>query len=119
MITLDRQGVRLLLLHEFHLDRSAKEASELINQSMGEGTVSYHTALHWFQKFKSGDYDLNDKPHTGAGSKIDNAHLLSRIEENPSLASRELAEEFGVNHATILRHLHDLGKRWEDGRWVP
>lgn len=119
MENLDRKGVRLLLLHEYRLNRKAKEAYENINQSMGEGMLSYNTTTLWFQKFKSGDYDLNDKPHPGAEPKVNNALLLKRIEDDPCLSSYELGEEFSVSHTTILSHLHDIGKRWKWGRWIP
>ena len=63
--TISREGLRLLLLHEHRLGSSARKAADRINQSMGPGTVSHMTATRWFDRFKHGDYDLEDKQHPG------------------------------------------------------
>ena len=53
------------------------------------------------------------------GSKSSNQALLAAVEEDKSLTTIMLAENFNVDHSTIVRHLKKLGKVWKLAGWVP
>ncbi|CAD5216884.1 unnamed protein product [Bursaphelenchus xylophilus] len=97
----------------------ATEATTEIQDVLGKDALSYHMAKYWFQRFKEGDYGLEDKPRSGRPTVIDDDALKAMIESDPKLTSRELEELLGVSHSAILDHLHRLGKVWKYGQYVP
>ena len=46
-------------------------------------------------------------------------HLKQRIEDDPRMTSRCLAGRLGCSHITVKTHLHELGKTWKYGVWIP
>ena len=116
---LSREQVRLLILHEFLSGRNASDTARSICHSMGEGTVCMSTVATWFNKFQNENYELADKPHLGREVTIDLEALLEKIEGDPTLSSVELGEYFHCHHTTICRHLHEFGKTWKWGKWIP
>lgn len=118
-IEIDRHQVRTLLLYEFRLKHTAVEATRNICGAMGEGTVSYHTAKEWFQKFKNGDFNLDEGEHSGRPVELDESRLLELIEDDPRRSLRELEELLDRGNNTICRHLHRLGKVSKLGVWIP
>ena len=59
-MNLSCKELRVLLLHEFRLGRKATEAARYICSTMDEDTLSIRTVQHWFNRFKSGNFELND-----------------------------------------------------------
>ena len=59
-MNLSCKELRVLLLHEFRLSRKATEAARNICSTMSEDTLSIRTVQHWFNRFKSGNFELND-----------------------------------------------------------
>lgn len=116
---ISREQLRLLLLHEYRLGSTARAAATKICQTMGPGTVSHVTASRWFNRFKDGNTNLEDEPHSGRPSDFDIAALKDIIEKDPRQTSRCLVEHFKCTHPTILRYLHELGKSWKMGMWIP
>ena len=45
--------------------------------------------------------------------------LKQLIEEDPRMTSRCLAERLRCSHTTVETHLHELGKTWKYGVWIP
>ena len=66
-----RSELRVLLLHELRLAREATEATSNIYGTMGKDVLSTHIAQHWFHRFKNGNFELNDLPHTGKPLQVD------------------------------------------------
>ena len=86
---------------------------------MGNGVTNDRTAQHWFARFKEGDFNLDDLPRSGRPVEFDLDLLKQIIEEDPRVTTRQLAEQFKCHHSTIADYLHDLGKTWKYGVWVP
>jgi len=118
-IEVARKDVRLLLLHEFRLGRKATVATHNICATMGKGTLSYDTAKHWFQRFKNGNFGLEDKPHPGREPKVDTELLKQLIEDEPRSTLYGLAEKLECSPTAVENHLHALGKKWKYGVWIP
>ena len=64
----------------------------------------------WFKKFKLGDTNLEDEEGRGRSSDFDDAALLETVEEDENLTTRMLAEQFDVDHSTIVKRLKKLSK---------
>jgi histone-lysine N-methyltransferase SETMAR len=116
---ISRRELRVLLLHEFRLDHKATEAASNICSTMGKDVLSIRTAQHWFNRFKNGNFELDDLPHTGRPMQVDIDILKQLIEEDPRLTARCLAERLGCSHTIVEKHLHELGKMWKYGVWTP
>ena len=118
-IKLSRRQLPLLCLHEFRLGRKAAEATSNICGTMGKAVLSIRTAQHWFHRFKNVNFELDDLPHNGRPLQVDMDLLKKLIERDPRLTTRCLAESLGCSHIAIETHLHELGKMWKYGVWIP
>ena len=118
-INLSSKELRVLLLHEFRLGHKATEAARNIYSTMSEDTLSIRTAQHCFNRFKSGNFELNDSRHSGRLLEVNVDVLKQLIEEDPRLISRYLAERLRCSHTTVQTHLRELGKTWKYGIWIP
>lgn len=116
---LSKREIRVILLHEFKLGHNAAEAARNIIRVWGEGTTTERTARRWFEQFRKGDFNIEDKEGRGRSSEVDDHQLKAMIEENPSLTCRLIAEELQVHHTTVFDHLKKLGKVKKLGKWVP
>ena len=87
--------LRVLLLHEFRLGRTATEVARKISSTMGEDILSIRSAQHCFNRFNSDNLELNDSRHSGRPLEVDVDVLKHLIEEDPRLTTRCLAERFG------------------------
>ena len=114
----DDNHIRHCVLYEYRSGLKAKQAFEKFS-AVYPGALSLSKCEKWFAKFKSGDYDLGDRPKSGRPSETDIDVLRDHIESDPRLSSRELAIRLGTTHTTVLRHLHDMGKVSKCGIWVP
>lgn len=110
--------LRNLILFFYNQKISGRQAAAQICQVYHEA-VSARTCERWYSKFKDGDFSLEDGPRSGRPSKLDDDHLLSIIEADPRVTTRELEEICQCDHSTIVRHLHKLGKVNKLGKWVP
>ena len=85
----------------------------------GNKAVGESTARKWFARFREGDTDVKDKSRPVPSKKIDCDGILAAIEENPTLTTRMLADDFQCSHTKIEKILHEKGKKWRHGKWTP
>ena len=111
--------IRHSLLFCFKLGEKAAEAHRKLCQAFGEDVMSERSCREWFARFKSGDMDVEDKPHTGRPTVFDEEQLKAIIETDPKLTTRELADMLDTHYSTVDRHLNSLGKVSKLGQWVP
>lgn len=77
------------------------------------------TVRRSFEKFCSGDFNLENEPRTRSEAKVDNDELKAVIEANTRESqTRELATRFNVTIPIILNHLKQIGKVKKLDRWV-
>ncbi|KAK6749140.1 hypothetical protein RB195_001630 [Necator americanus] len=50
---------------------------------------------------------------------LDNEDLERAVEANPEANARALAEDLGVHHTAVVRHLAEIGKVKKMSKWVP
>ncbi|CAF0983929.1 unnamed protein product [Didymodactylos carnosus] len=107
------------MLYHFEKGHTAAEAFRDLNKLFGEGTIGERQVRRWFNRFKSGNTSLEDEEGRDRPSDFDNQALLQAVEEDESLTTRMLAEQFDVAQSTIVRRLKKLGKVWTLVGWVP
>lgn len=107
------------LLFAFNGGVNAAEAARQICSVYGKEEMSESTARRWFSRFKNGNFDLKDGPHTGRPTVFDEERLNQLLHENPRQTTRELAEQMDCDKKTVVNHLHSMGKVQKFGAWVP
>lgn len=118
-LSFNRRELRVMLVLLFRMGYSASKAHQAMCEYIAPDVISQHTVELWFNRFRKGDFNLDDKPISGAPSTLDEQRLLAAIEINPSRSTRDLTHEFGCSKDTINRHLHSLGKVYKYGQWIP
>lgn len=111
--------IRHCLLYEYQLGHTAAEAHRNISLGIGQGVLSQATAYRWFERFKEGEYSLEDEDKPGRGMELDVDRLVELVESDPRQTTRCLASALGCSNATIDRHLNELGYRLKLDVWVP
>lgn len=116
---MEKLKYRIIFEYEFHRGTSAAETARRINDVYGEATVKENTVRFWFQRFRSGNFDLQNKPRGRPETLVVNEDLKVIVEADPSQTTSELAAGFGVSDKTILNHLKQIGKVKKLEKWVP
>ena len=64
-----------------------------ICRAHGKRAVSTKTACRWFERFRNGDFSLDDEPKSGRPTEIDLSELKDVKESDPALTWRDLASK--------------------------
>lgn len=115
----NKRHLREVLLFAFHSKKSAAEARRMIVDTYGEASISERTCRKWFQRFKSGNFDVEDKERPGPVKKFEDADLVTLLDEDPCQTQHELAAALGVTQQSISHRLKALGMIQKQGTWVP
>ncbi|EFN76928.1 Histone-lysine N-methyltransferase SETMAR, partial [Harpegnathos saltator] len=72
----------------------------------------------WFKRFRSGDFDTEDKERSGRPKTIEDADLQALLDEDDTQTQDQLAEALNMTRQGISKRLHAMGKIQEEGKWV-
>ena len=78
-----------VLIFCFRLKKTAAEAHRMLSSTYGEAAFDERTCREWFQRFKSGDFDVDDR-HGGGKDNI--FELEALLAEDSCQTQEELAE---------------------------
>ncbi|GFW23199.1 mariner Mos1 transposase [Trichonephila clavipes] len=53
--------LREVLIFCFNMKKSVAEAHRMLSNTYGEAAISERTCREWFQRFKNGDFDVEDQ----------------------------------------------------------
>jgi len=81
----------------------------LLVEAYGDVALSERSCREWFQKFKNGEFDVEDKEHSGRPKMYEDAELEGLLDENSYQMQKELALTLGVTQQTISYRLKSLG----------
>ena len=112
----DKVFFRHVLLHYFDLKKSVAEVHRLLEEAYGDRAPSHTTCKEWYRRFKSNDFDVNDKPRSGQPKKFQDDELLALLHENSARTLQELGNELGVTEAAVSKRLNAMGKIQKEGR---
>lgn len=110
---------REVLLFCFHSKKSAAESHRMLCETYGEHAPSISTCEYWFRRFKSGDFDTDDKEREGRPRIFVDADLEAALDEDPCQTQDELATALGVCRTAISKRLKAIGMVQKFGNWVP
>ena len=72
----------------------------------------------WFQRFKNGDFDVEDR-HSGGREKVfEDAELEALLEQDSYQNQEELARSLGVTQQAIPKRLKAMGMIQKQGNWI-
>ncbi|GJQ72279.1 hypothetical protein Trydic_g3369 [Trypoxylus dichotomus] len=97
----------------------ATERCRLLVDVYGDHTPSEPTCRYWLPRFKSGDFDVNDRGRNGAPKKFKNRELEELFDIDPGQKLEELSAVLDIDRSTVGKRLHALGIVQKAGYWVP
>jgi len=80
--------LREVLIFCFNMKKSAAEAHRILSNTYGEAAISERTCHEWFQRFKKGDFDVEDR-HSGGREKVSEDAELEALLEQDSCQNQE------------------------------
>jgi len=114
-----KQHLREVLLLYFNQKKSAAESCRLLQETYPEHAPTERTCQLWFRRFKSGDFDIEDKERPGPKKKFEDEELEVLLDHDACQSQEELAETLGVTQGAISHRLKALGMVQKQGNWVP
>ena len=72
-----------------------------------------------FARFRAGNFDVKDEPRSGRPITEKSDEIMVKIERDKHVSTVEIARELGIDHKTILNHLHKAGYKKKLDVWVP
>ncbi|EGI61179.1 Mariner Mos1 transposase, partial [Acromyrmex echinatior] len=85
----------------------------------GEAAISERMCREWFQRFKNGDFDVEDR-HSGGREKVfEDTELEALLDQDSCQNQEELARSLGVTQQAISKRLKVMGMIQKQGNWVP
>ena len=70
-----RRYLEELFIYFFSLKKSTVEAHRLLVETYGEAVLSERSCREWFQKFKNGEFEIEDKERSGRPKVHEDAEL--------------------------------------------
>ena len=115
----EKYEILVLLRHYWKKGVTATAATQQICEIEGEGVIKVRKAQLWFREFNSGNTSLERKKGSGRPKIVDPTALLTAVETNPRVSTRQLSADFGASHMTISRNLKAINKVYRRCREVP
>ena len=103
----------------FFAKKTAAESHRLLLEVYGDDALAKTQCFEWFQRFKSGDFDIKDKERPGQPKKFENEELKTLLDEDSCQTQDELAKSLGVTQQAISKRLKAAGYIQKQGNWVP
>jgi len=64
------------------MKKSAVEVHQMLSNTYGENVISERTCREWFQRFKNGDFDIEDRHNDGREKIFKDAELEALLHED-------------------------------------
>ena len=110
---------REVLIFCFNLKKTALQTLRMLSSTYGEAALSEGTCREWFQRFKSGDFDIQDRCGGGKEKIVEDSQLEALLAEDSCQMQEKLAESLGVSQKAISKRLKAMGIFQKQGNWVP
>lgn len=111
--------LREVLIFCFNMKKSAAEAHRMLSNTYGQAAISERTCREWFQRFKNGDFDVEDRHGGGREKVFEDAELEALLDQDSCQTQQELAGSLGVTQQAISKRLKVMGMIQKQGNWVP
>ena len=96
----------------FTISRKAKmqlKSKKMICAVYGEATMTDWTCQKSFEKFRAGDFSLDDAPWSGRPVEFDSNQIETLTENSQHYTTREIANILKISKSSVENRLHQLG----------
>jgi len=100
--------LREALIFYFNMKKSATEIHRMLSNTYGETAISERMCREWFQYFKNGDFDIEDR-HGDGREVFKDAELEALLYEDSCQTQDELAGSLEVIQQIISKRLKAMG----------
>ena len=87
----NKRHLRELLIYFLNLKKSAAKGHRLLVETYDEAALSKRSCREWFQKFKNGQFDIEDNERSGRPKVYEDAELESLLDQD---SCQTQAEQF-------------------------
>lgn len=103
-----KQHLREVLLRYYFAKKTAAESHRLLVEVYGDDALAKTQCFVWFQRFKSGNFDIKDKERPGQPKRFEDDELETILDKGSCQTQDELAKSLGVTQAAISKRLKSL-----------
>lgn len=103
----------------FNLKETVAKAHPLFQEAFGEHVLPQKACETWFNRFKSGDFEVSNKERGIPLKKFEGIKLQESLDEDDTQTQKELAEALNVSRSTFAEGLQAVGKIQKQGQWIP
>lgn len=96
-----KDHLREVLIHYFILKKTAAQTYRILVEAYGEHAPSQDTCERWFNRFKTGDFDVKDKAKGKPPKKFEDAVLQALLDEDSTQTQSQLAEVLNVTQKSV------------------
>lgn len=96
----------------FYYSRKAKSGAKTCRKICavyGENAVTERTVQLWFNRFRTGNFDVKDAPRSGRPITAKANEILQMIELDRHATCQGIADTLGINHQTVWNHVKKAG----------
>ncbi|GFW92443.1 histone-lysine N-methyltransferase SETMAR [Trichonephila clavipes] len=115
----DKQHIRHIVLFYYRKGKNAVQARKKLTNVYGEGVLTVRQGQNWFDKFRSGSFDVEDAPRLGRPVEADKDAINALVDANRLITTREIGLRLNLSNSTVYDHLKDLGLSSKLDVWVP
>ena len=74
--------LREVLIFCFNMKKSTAETHRMLSNTYGEADISERMCHEWFQRFKNGDFDVEDRQSGGREKVFEDAKLEALLKQD-------------------------------------
>ncbi|GBP37932.1 Mariner Mos1 transposase [Eumeta japonica] len=101
------------------MGKTAAESHRILLGVYDEHALAEQTCRKWFARFKSGDFELDDKEQPGPPKKFEDEELQGLLDIDLCQTLQELATSLAVDLSMAGKRLKTMGIIQKQGYWVP
>ncbi|GFU26709.1 mariner Mos1 transposase [Trichonephila clavipes] len=101
------------------MKKSVAEDHRMLSNTYGEAAISERTCREWFQRFKNGDFEVEDQHGGGREKVFEDAELEALLDQDLCPTQQELSGSLGVTQQATSKRLEVMGMIQKLGNWVP
>jgi len=105
---INNEKIRYILQYHYDKGKNAAQACEKI-YAIYEDILSKSAARKWFARFRAGNFDVKDEPRSSRPITEKSNEIMVKVERDKHVSTVEIARELGIDHKTVLNHLHKTG----------
>ena len=78
----NKRHLQKLLIYFFNLKKSAADVYRLLVKTYAEAALSERSGRKWFQRFKNGEFDIENKERSGRPKVCEDAEVEALLDQD-------------------------------------